>query len=273
VLSSADLIDPVLRSNVLTAMDLPIGGSDGYGSLYLLFRAIRGRSTVALSGEAADEVFSGYRAFHNPEVVRAGTFPWLVRARRQPSRATLLRPDVRSRLDLREYVQDNYRSALGRVDPVPGESPLEKRMREISYLYLRYFLPILLDRKDRLSMANGIEVRVPFCDHRLVEYLYNCPWSMKTHDGREKSLLRSATGHLLPAMVRDRVKSPYPVTQDPAYHQAIHSEFTEMLADPGAPVHKLVDAKSMPEVEGSRLPAFVLQFNAWMREYEPEVRI
>jgi asparagine synthase (glutamine-hydrolysing) len=273
VLSSADLIDPVLRSNVLTAMDLPISGSDGYGSLYLLFRAIRGHSTVALSGEAADEVFGGYQAFHDPEVVRSATFPWLVRARRQPSRATVLSPDLRDRLDLRDYVGDSYRTALAGVDPLPGESPSEKRMREISYLYLRYFLPILLDRKDRLSMANGIEVRVPFCDHRVVEYLYNCPWSMKTHDGREKSLLRSATGHLLPAIVRDRVKSPYPVTQDPAYHKAIHSEFTEMLGDPGAPIHQLVDAPGMRRMTGSRPLGFLLQFNAWLRRYEPELRI
>jgi asparagine synthase (glutamine-hydrolysing) len=273
VLSSTELSDPALRSNVLSAMDLPIGGTDGYGSLYLLFRAIRGHSTVALSGEAADEVFGGYQAFHNPEVVRAATFPWLVRAGRQPGRAALLRPDLRSRLDLREYIVDSYRTALGRVDPLPGESQLETRMREISYLYLRYFLPILLDRKDRLSMANGIEVRVPFCDDRLVEYLYNVPWSMKTHDGREKSLLRSATGHLLPAIIRDRVKSPYPVTQDPAYHKAIHSEFTDMLADPNAPVHQLIDAHSVPRITGSRLLGFLLQLNAWMREYEPELRI
>lgn len=273
VLSAAELSDPALRTNVLTAMDAPVGGTDGYGSLYLLFRAMRGHSTVALSGEAADEVFGGYRAFHDPETVWAGTFPWLAQARRRPGRAAVLRPELRARLDLRNYIADNYSEALDRVEPLPTDSPVERRMREISYVYLRYFLPILLDRKDRLSMAHGMEVRVPFCDHRLVEYLYNIPWSMKTHDGREKSLLRSATGRLLPAIIRDRVKSPYPVTQDPAYHKAIHSEFSEMLADPGAPVHEFVAAPAVRRVTSSRLAAFLLQFNAWLVGYEPELRI
>jgi asparagine synthase (glutamine-hydrolysing) len=113
-------------------------------------------------------------------------------------------------------------------------------MRVICYLHLTRFLRLLLDRKDRMSMAVGLEVRVPFCDHRLVEYVYNTPWSLKTFDGREKSLLRAAAADLLPQSVLQRVKSPYPSTQDPHYASALQQQAKELLATDD-PVFELVN--------------------------------
>src|SRR5213078_259138 len=118
--------------------------------------------------------------------------------------------DLVGLLDIDGYRDAHYQQALAEVGGLPGDDPHERGMREVCYLALTRFLQILLDRKDRMSMAYGLEVRVPFCDHRLVEYVYNTPWSMKTFDGREKSLLRAATKELLPQSVVDRVKSPYP---------------------------------------------------------------
>ena len=128
-----------------------------------------------------------------------------------------------------------------------GESDVERRMREICYLHLTRFVRVLLDRKDRMSMAVGLEVRVPFCDHRLVEYVFNTPWSFKTFDGREKSLLRAATRDLLPQSVVHRVKSPYPSTQDPRYVANLQHNAREYLSDPGHPVFDLVNRTWLTE--------------------------
>src|SRR5258708_35629740 len=102
-------------------------------------------------------------------------------------------------------------------------------MREISYLHLTRFVQFLLDRKDRMSMAGGLEVRVPFSDHRLVDYVFNVPWHMKTFDGREKSILRAAARGLLPSSIVERRQSPYPSTQDPPYETAVRADVTEAL--------------------------------------------
>ena len=77
MLDTAALADPEVRRAVVTARDVPAGLGDMDASLYLLFKAIRERSTVALSGESADEVFGGYKWFHQPEIRAADTFPWL----------------------------------------------------------------------------------------------------------------------------------------------------------------------------------------------------
>jgi asparagine synthase (glutamine-hydrolysing) len=114
-------------------------------------------------------------------------------------------------------------------------------MRTIGHLHLTRFVRMLLDRKDRVSMAVGLEVRVPFCDHRLVEYVYNTPWALKTFDGREKSLLRAATAHVLPSSVLGRRKSPYPSTQDPGYAMALQQQAKAVLADSAHPVHTILD--------------------------------
>jgi asparagine synthase (glutamine-hydrolysing) len=244
VLSTSELMDPAARLAALAARDAPpLGDMDT--SLYLLFQAIRERSTVALSGESADEVFGGYKQFHDPEIVATPTFPWLALRRRARDRGglgALLDPELTRTLDLDTYVADRYADALAEVPRLDGETGLERRMREVCHLHLTRFVQILLDRKDRMSMAVGLEVRVPFCDHRLVQYVFNTPWSMKTFDGREKSLLRAAGRDVLPQSVVDRVKSPYPSTQDPAYHQALRESVEKLLADHAAPGLRLFDA-------------------------------
>ncbi|HEX3958216.1 MAG TPA: asparagine synthase (glutamine-hydrolyzing) [Trebonia sp.] len=242
VLSSAELADPEVRSRVIRARDLPTGLGDMDASLYLLFKAIRGHSTVALSGESADEVFGGYQQFFDPEAQRASTFPWLVRFDEQfGGDQRILVPGLIEAMDLPQYVQDAYDTAVARIERLHGESEFEWQMRKVCYLHLTHFVRILLDRKDRMSMAVGLEVRVPFCDHRLVEYVYNAPWSLKTYDGREKSLLRGAARDVLPQSVADRVKSPYPSTQDVGYTVKLQESAREYLSHPGHPVFDLVD--------------------------------
>ncbi|MFD9966356.1 asparagine synthase (glutamine-hydrolyzing) [Amycolatopsis sp. NPDC058986] len=233
--------DPGIRAAVLRARDMPAGNGDIDTSLYLLFREIRRHSTVALSGESADEVFGGYLWFSDPVVQRADMFPWLVRWGEYFGDDTqILTPAARKILDLDRYLGDNYASAVAGIERLDGESEFEWRQRKISHLHLTRWVRVLLDRKDRTSMATGLEVRVPFCDHRLVEYVYNAPWSLKTFDGKEKSLLRAATADLLPQSVLRRAKAPYPSTQDPRYAAALRTAARELLATPAHPVFDLL---------------------------------
>ncbi|MFE5406169.1 asparagine synthase (glutamine-hydrolyzing) [Streptomyces sp. NPDC056580] len=284
VLDAAALADPAVREQVIRARDLPAGFGDMDTSLLLLFRAIRQKSTVALSGESADEVFGGYLQFFDEEARRADTFPWLATMGRHFGEdAEVLRADLTKSLDLEGYVADGYRTAVAAVDRSDGESDFEYRMRQISHMHLTRFVRALLDRKDRMSMAVGLEVRVPFCDHRLVEYVYNAPWALKSFDGREKSLLREATADVLPRSVYDRVKSPYPSTQDPRYARALQDQAKELLARPAHPVFDLVDPDRVRRAAEREAPVSTqaarrglertLDLAGWLDLYSPEITL
>jgi asparagine synthase (glutamine-hydrolysing) len=270
-----------VRQAAVTARDFPMGLGDMDTSLYLLCKAIREHSTVALSGESADEIFGGYRQFHDPVAQRAHAFPWLVPEMNLFGDADrVLDEDVRSALGLAEYRHAQYESAIAEVDHLEAESDLEYRMRNSSYLHLTRFLRLLLDRKDRMSMAVGLEVRVPFCDHRLVEYVYNAPWSLKTYDGREKSLLRGAAADLLPQSVAQRVKSPYPSTQDPRYVGAIQAQARDLVGSDHM-VFSLIDRNwvrqavredpaSIGRTERNGLER-MLDLAVWLDVYRPQI--
>jgi asparagine synthase (glutamine-hydrolysing) len=284
VLDSDALADLDVRAKVIAARDIPAGLGDMDASLYLLFKAIRQHSTVALSGESADEVFGGYKWFHDPEVQRAETFPWLAAsARHFGDGSAILTEGVVKGMDLPNFVQDNYNSAIAEVQRLDGESDHEYRMRKISHLHLTRFVRNLLDRKDRMSMAVGLEVRVPFCDHRLVEYVYNTPWALKTFDGREKSLLRAATADVLPQSVVGRVKSPYPSTQDPAYAAALRRNAKEILADSQHAVFDVINRDWLVRAVAAENPAVTqaerhglertLDLAIWLDIYSPRLEL
>ncbi|MFD5767460.1 asparagine synthase (glutamine-hydrolyzing) [Streptomyces sp. NPDC127049] len=284
LLNSDDLSDPGVRAAVLAATDLPpMWYGDLWPSLYLLFKAVRERSTVALSGESADELFGGYSWFHDPEVLTAETFPWLTTTPGPFYDGTpLFDGGLLGRLDIPGYRRASYGDAIAEVPVLRGETGLEKRMREIGYLNLTRFLNTLLDRKDRMSMAVGLEVRVPFCDHRLVEYVFNTPWAMKTFDGREKSLLRAATRDVLPESIVKRVKAPYPSTQDSGYEKKLRDRLAEILGNGDAPVLPLLDKDrvrgrldgsiSTASTQITRIDLEVpLWLNAWLESYDVTV--
>ncbi|MFH8342153.1 asparagine synthase (glutamine-hydrolyzing) [Streptomyces sp. AM6-12] len=282
VLDAQSLADPAVRERVIRARDLPAGFGDMDASLLLLFRAIRQKSTVALSGESADEVFGGYLQFFDEDARRADTFPWLVRfGRHFGDDSDVLRTDLVKNLDLDRYIADGYRTAVADIERLAGESDFEFRMRQICHLHLTRFVRILLDRKDRMSMATGLEVRVPFCDHRLVEYVFNAPWALKSFDGREKSLLREAAKDVLPQSVYDRVKSPYPSTQDPRYARALQEQAKDLLARPSHRVFDLVDRDRVRQAAEREDPVTdqaarrglerTLDLAQWLDLYTPEL--
>ena len=282
VLDHNQLADLDIRRKVVRARDLPMGIGDMDASLYLLFKAIREQSTVALSGESADEIFGGYRQFHDPAVQKTDAFPWIAIGNSPVDGAgELLTPALRSALDLDTYVNDRYTDAVAEVTRLEEEDEFTHRMRVMSYLHLTRFVRILLDRKDRMSMAVGLEVRVPFCDHRLVEYVYNTPWSLKTYDGREKSLLRGAARDVLPESVVQRVKSPYPSTSDPRYGAAIQAHAKDLfgsgddllfsLIDPAKLQHLIgLDPHNLQPVERTSIER-VLDLSVWIDMYRPTI--
>jgi asparagine synthase (glutamine-hydrolysing) len=282
VLDDRSLADPEVRRRVVLARDIPTGFGDMDSSLFLLFKAIRERSTVALSGESADEVFGGYKWFHDPRVQQARDYPWLAVGGGPLHRSdVLLHPEMRALLDLEGYRRETYEHAVAEVGHLDTDNDLEYRMRISSHLHLTRFVRMLLDRKDRMSMAVGLEVRVPFCDHRLVEYVYNAPWPLKTYDGREKSLLRGATYDLLPESVVQRVKSPYPSTQDPHYVAAIQRQVEELFGEPEHALFHLMDAGQLrdaatrPPEEISSYARYALEhaldLATWLDLYRPRL--
>ncbi|MCX2953940.1 asparagine synthase (glutamine-hydrolyzing) [Lentzea sp. NEAU-D7] len=281
MLDNDDILDPSVRRATLVAQDLPISTGDMEYSLYLLCRAVRERVTVALSGEAADELFGGYTWFHDQEAVNNGSFPWHHPFEKAGGIGALEEVGLWDRLGLGEYVRRRYDEAMAEVPRLAGETGTEARMREVGYLNLTRWENFLLDRKDRISMAVGLEVRVPFCDHRLVEYVFNTPWAMKNFDGREKSLLRAAMRGVLPDSVLDRKKNPYPSTQDDKYEVALREQVEE-LCTPDSPVLQLVSEEGIRRLLARPDGAYVMggpwaaravlerlvEFNTWMTEYD-----
>lgn len=284
VIDTPQLADAL--ADALRARDLP-GMADVDASLLLFCREIKKEATVGLSGECADEIFGGYPWFHRPDALAAETFPW---SRSLGERTRLLSPDLAAAIRPEEYVAARYRQALAEVPRLEGETPREARMRELFHLNLTRWMPTLLDRKDRMSMAVGLEVRVPFCDHRLVEYAWNIPWEMKSTGGRPKGILRRALAGLLPREVLERPKSPYPKTHNPAYLAAMRDRVRGILDDPASPLRPLVDAAAVRALadagdremdrpwfgqlmRGPQLLAYLAQVDLWLREYRVSLRL
>ena len=264
--------------NATIARDLP-GMADVDFSLLAFCRHIKEKVTVALSGECADEIFGGYPWYRDPAGRERDGFPW---AQNTALRAALLTPKLTVGED---YVRQRYLDTCRESDILPGTPAEERRIKEMVNLNQRWFMQTLLDRKDRMSMYSGLEVRVPFCDHRIAEYLYGVPWAYKEHGGKEKGLLRYAMADFLPEEVLWRKKSPYPKTFDPKYLALIRSRMEALLAQPDAPLFYLVSrdgVRSLMETEQPwpwygqlmRLPqtlAYFLQLDFWLRHNRVEL--
>ena len=267
------------------ARDLPCMADVEASMLYFCEKVAR-YNKVTLTGECADEIFGGYPWFHKNECFEADCFPWSMDF---TPRTMLLKDEVAAVLPLEEYAREAYHKTITETPILMGESAEEKRRREISYLNLKWFMQTLLDRMDRTSMHVGLEARVPFADHRIVEYLWNVPWNMKCKDGVVKGLLREASKDYLPEEVLYRKKSPYPKTYDPAYEGLLRRELLAVLSKPSSPLNQLIDLKKVEAflqcpsdygrpfygqlMAGPQLLAYLLQINYWMEKYGVIVRI
>lgn len=274
-----------LLENLLVPMrayDLPTLGQMN-ASMYLLFQAMKQDATVALSGESADEAFGGYPWFHIPAAINAQSFPWSAAIiGRGDSSLSWLSSELVQSMQLPAHLDRQYRAAISEVPLLEGEDAQAARIREMFYLNLTRFLPILLDRKDRMSMATGFEVRVPFCDYRLMEYVWNIPWEMKNTDNIEKGILRRAFAGYLPLDALYRKKSAYPVVQNPAYLAATRDWALHIFNDASAPIHPFLNGPVVSTILESNDPALsewgivslferIIQINEWLKEYHVSV--
>ena len=260
------------------ARDLP-GMADVDSSLLLFCAAVKKGATVCLSGECADELFGGYPWYHREDILFEDTFPW---SRSVDLRLSLLAPGVVR--DGAAFVRSHYHATCQRAEKLPSDSAKDARMREMFVLNLDWFMATLLDRKDRMSMYSGLEVRVPFCDHRIVEYAYNMPWAFKALDGREKGIVRKAFEHELPEAIVWRKKSPYPKTFHPVYTKLCADYVRGIFADPGSVVstlfnHAAVEAlmerpESLAEpwygqlMRTPQIFAYIIQLDRWFKQYK-----
>ncbi|MFB4211770.1 asparagine synthase (glutamine-hydrolyzing) [Shouchella sp. JSM 1781072] len=273
-----------LLKEAVLVRDTP-GMADVDSSLLWFCKEIKQDVTVGLSGECADEIFGGYPWFHKPEVMNIDGFPWM---RSIDERNALLKPEWRKKLDLKNYVYDRYTETIKDVPTFALDSKEEARRREISYLNMIWFMTNLLDRKDRMSMGASLEVRVPFSDHRLIEYVWNVPWEMKVHGGREKGILRKALEGLLPDDVLYRKKSPYPKTHHPDYTNAVTKEIQAIAQQSDSPLFDFIERKQLKDLAdtggfdtgkpyfgqlmaGPQLLAHFVQMDFWLKHYHIKI--
>ena len=259
------------------ARDLP-GMADVDFSLLAFCRQIRTKVKVALSGECADEIFGGYPWYRDPEIRSKEGFPW---AQNTAYRASFLHPAIEQQLDPQDFVMSRYRQTIDACDILPGTAAEERRMKEMVNLNQTWFMQTLLDRKDRMSMFCGLEVRVPFCDHRIAEYMYAVPWEYKNFKNREKGLLRYAMDGVIPQEILYRKKSPYPKTHDPQYTALVSGLLRRLLEQRDAPIHQIIRTEALENLlqwdsvwpwygqlmRGPQTIAYMLQINQWLEQY------
>ena len=262
------------------ARDLP-GYVDVDSSLLLFCNEIKKEYTVALSGECADELFGGYPWYHNKEILFEDCFPW---SRSQDVRRFILKDGILKNGE--EYVRQRYLDTINEAPKLKSDSKTDKRMREMFYLNFYWFMQCLLERKDRCSMYNGLEVRVPFCDYRLVEYAYNMPWDLKAYNGREKGIVRKAFEDILPEEICWRKKSPYPKTHNPIYFKACAKQVRNILKKKNTLTYML-DKKAVESIiehpekittpwygqlmQAPQILAYIIELDYWFEKYNIEI--
>lgn len=281
IINSNDLASALY--DAVLANDMP-GMADIDSSLYLFCREVKKGATVALSGECADEIFGGYPWYMREEDINSNTFPW---SRYLNERMSIISKEYKD-LPIEEYVAEKYNETIKEVEWIEGESEREHRMKELFYLNIKWFMITLLNRKDRMSMANSLEVRVPYADYRIVEYAFNIPWEMKYCDNIEKGLLRRALRGILPDDVLYRKKSPYPKTHNPEYLRIVQNSMRNILNDKTSPVLQIIDTDRVRDIvetggesfkkpwfgqlmKGPQLIAYLIQLNTWMKEYNVRI--
>ncbi len=272
--------------DAMIARDMP-GMADIDSSLLLFCKYVKKDMTVSLTGECADEIFGGYPWFFREDALNSNTFPWSIALN---ERQELLNESIGSKVNLKQYIDYRYNQSLDEVDILDSDSDETAEKRKISYLTLNWFMQTLLDRSDRMAMYNGFELRVPFCDYRLAEYVWNIPWEMKALNGREKGLLRYICSDFLPEEIVYRKKSPYPKTHNPSYLKAVKGMLSKIMEDKNAPINDLLNRKYILEIletegkafsrpwfgqlmTGPQLMAYLCQVNMWLERYQPKIEL
>lgn len=264
-----------LKESVI-ARDYP-GMADIDSSLFWFSKQIRKEHKVILSGECADEIFGGYPWFYRKEIRERENFPWIDSL---DERISLIKKDLAQKLDLKNFVKEKCELTLSEINVSDDEN-----LKKLFYLNMTWFMPTLLDRKDRMTMRASLEARVPFADTKLIEYLWNVPWEYKYKNNQEKGLLRHAFKNILPKEIIDRKKNPYPKTHNPKYTKIMIKLLKKRLKNKKSVLYKIFDYdKLMNLIEtggesfktpwfgqlmtGPELLAYLYQFDIWTVKYK-----
>ena len=284
VLDTPALADAL--EDAMIARDVP-GMADVDSSLLLFCKQVKQEHTVTLMGECADEIFGGYPWFFREDALNSGTFPWSIAI---SERQQILNPTIAKEIDLKNYIDYRYNESLNDVQVLDTDSEETAQKRKISHLTINWFMQTLLERGDRMGMYSGLEIRVPFCDYRLAEYMWNVPWEIKALNGREKGLLRYVCKDILPEEIVNRKKSPYPKTHNPTYLARVKSMLYEIMSNPNAPINSLLNRQYILEIletdgkafsrpwfgqlmTGPQLIAYLCQVNMWLEKYNPIIEM
>ena len=282
VLDTPELFNSL--KDAMIARDFP-GMADVDSSYLLFFKEVKKHITVALSGECSDEIFGGYPWYFREDALESNTFPWSIAIE---ERQNLLKESIQKEINLKEYIDYRYNKTLDNVEFLESDTEVNKQARKLIYLTSNWFMQTLLDRTDRMCMYNGFEVRVPFCDYRIVEYAWNIPWEMKAFKGREKGLLRYALEGELPDEIIYRKKSPYPKTHNPNYMKIVKENLKRIIECKDSPIHNILNTKYIEEIietdgkaftrpwfgqlmTGPQLMAYLIQFDLWLERYAPKI--
>ena len=284
VLDTPELFDKL--NDAVIARDFP-GMADVDSSYLLFFEEIAKSEVVAISGECSDEIFGGYPWYFREDSLNSNTFPWSIAL---DERKKLLNPNISKNVDLKGYIKNEYEKSLEEVEFLDTDSNETKLHRKMIYLTSNWFMQTLLDRTDRMSMYNGFEVRVPFCDYRIVEYAWNIPWEMKVYKGREKGLLRKAMEGFLPDEIIYRKKNPYPKTHNPSYLNKVKIELDKIIKNKDSKINTLLNQTYLKEIletegkaftrpwfgqlmTGPQLMAYLIQVEFWLEKYRPKIEL
>jgi asparagine synthase (glutamine-hydrolysing) len=189
--------------------DEPFGGTSIHAQ-WEVMKIVKKKVTVVLDGQGGDELLAGYIPYY-------GIFffdLWKNRKIPQLMKEFILSLDLTSSF-IRRYVKEPRRE--GEIKNMLKQDFVSKHDRTAKpkwkgddfaeFLYqdiVRNSLPRLLRNEDRISMAFSIETRVPFLDHRLVEYVFSLPVNQRIKNGWTKFILRNAMKGVLPEKIRKR---------------------------------------------------------------------
>ncbi len=265
-----------LLYGAVDARDFP-GQADIDSSLLFFGAEIKKRHTVALTGECSDEICGGYPWFYKEEMLNREFFPWI----HDPfARISLFKESVSHPRDGYAYLSEKYLCDKATYSILDEDSPSMRNSRIATNLSINFFMTSLLERKDRMCMAGGIEARAPFADHNFAQYLYNVPWEIKFEGGVEKALLRNAMSDYLPSYIINRKKSPYPKSHNPQYEKLVIEMLMGELKRKDTLFGEIIDLKKIEDMLTSQsatwfgqlmakpqLIAWLVQFAYWLDKY------
>ena len=280
-LSNSGLVDSLDEAMKLRGFP---GMGDIDTSLMVFCKGMSKHKSVGLGGECSDEVFGGYPWFFREELKSSSFFPWI---RSVEERKEYINNEIKENFNVLEFAKDVYNTEIKKVPTLYTDTLEEKKIREVGYLTYRWFLPVLLERQDKMVRGSNFRVRAPFCNFKLMKYVYNIPWEYRTYNNMEKGLLRYAFCDVLPEEVAFRKKSPYPKTYNPLYTELVRNRFIEIITNNNSPILDIVDRDNVLKLteeganinrpwygqlmKGPQVMAFLIQVNSWLKEYKIKI--